>query len=202
VTVTFLSSVPSASRIPVLLGLAGLVLWSLAERGLHAARLRQSKGAQRDRGSFLLLMISWYGAVIFALLDALLLRWSAVAPALVLLQYVGVLLVALGLVVRLVARVTLGRAFSPLVQTTDAHQLVNTGIYASIRHPAYLGTLCLLIGFPASFGSLIGLGIAIVAGIPALIYRIRVEERALRTWFGEAYEEYSRGTSRLIPYVW
>jgi protein-S-isoprenylcysteine O-methyltransferase Ste14 len=145
---------------------------------------------------------SWYGAVIFALLDAVRLRWSTIDPALSLVQYVGVLLVALGLIVRIVARLTLGKAFSPVVQTADAHRLVSAGIYSSIRHPAYLGTLCLLIGFPVCSGSLIGLGIALVAGVPALIYRIHVEEQALRAWFGEVYEAYSEGTSRLIPYVW
>jgi hypothetical protein len=41
----------SASRTPVLVGLAGLVLWALAERWLYAIKLRQSKGTSRDKGS-------------------------------------------------------------------------------------------------------------------------------------------------------
>jgi protein-S-isoprenylcysteine O-methyltransferase Ste14 len=202
VTISLLSFVPSASRTPVLVGLAGLVLWALAERWLYAVKLRQSKGSSRDKGSFPLLSLSWYGAVIFSFCDAVLFRWSTIDPALSAAQFVGVPLVALGLIARVVARLALGKGFSPVVQTTDSHELVTTGIYGAIRHPAYLGTLCLLIGFPLCFGSIIGLGIAVVVGVPVMVYRIQVEERALRAWFGEEYKEYSRKTSRLIPYLW
>ena len=51
-------------------------------------------------------------------------------------------------------------------------------------------------------GSLLGLIIAIVAGIPAIIYRIRIEEQALGNWFGDAYAEYAERTKRLIPGLW
>ena len=201
-TISLLSLVPSASRIPVLIGFAGLVLWALAERWFYAVKLRQGKGSSRDKGSFLLLYLSWYSAVIFSLSDALLFRWSTIDPALSVVQFIGVPFVALGLIARVVARLTLSKEFSPVVQTMDSHKLVTAGIYAAIRHPAYLGTLCLLLGFPLCFGSMIGLGIAVAVGVPVLVYRIQVEEQALQTWFGEEYEEYSRKTSRLIPYLW
>jgi protein-S-isoprenylcysteine O-methyltransferase Ste14 len=201
-TITLFSSVPSPSRTPVLIGLVGLVLWALTERWLYAVKLRQSKGSSRDKGSFLMLSLSWYVAVILSFSDAVLLRWSTIDPAFSMVQFVGAPFVALGLIARIVARLTLGKEFSPIVQTTDSHKLVTAGIYGVIRHPAYLGTLCLLIGLPLCFGSILGLGIAVVVGIPALVYRIQVEERALQTWFGEEYQEYSRKTNRLIPYLW
>jgi protein-S-isoprenylcysteine O-methyltransferase Ste14 len=197
-----LSSVPSASRTPVLIGLAGLVFWALAERWLYAVKLRQSKGPSKDKGSFPLLSLTWYSAVIFSFSDAVLLRWSTMAPAHSVVQFIGVPFVALGLIMRVVARLTLGKEFSHVVQTTDSHKLVTTGIYGSIRHPAYLGTFCLLIGFPLCFGSIIGLGLAVIVGVPLLVYRIKVEEQALQAWFGEEYREYSKQTSRLIPYLW
>ncbi|MCP4529001.1 MAG: isoprenylcysteine carboxylmethyltransferase family protein [Aestuariibacter sp.] len=153
-TISLLSFVPSGSRIPVLIGLAGLVLWALAERWLYAVKLRQGKGSSKDKGSFLLLSLVWYGAVIFSLSDAVRFRWSTIDPALSVVQFMGVPFVALGLIARVVARLTLGKEFSPVVQTTDSHKLVSTGIYQVIRHPAYLGTLCLLIGFPLCFGSI------------------------------------------------
>ena len=201
-TIWLLSSLPPASRTPVLIGLVGLVGWALAERWLYAIKLQQAKGSPRDRGSFLLLYLSWYGSIILSLLDAVQLRWSTIDPALAAVQFAGVPLVVLGLIVRVLARLTLGKAFSPVVQTTGAHRLVTGGIYGIIRHPAYLGTLCLLIGLPLCFGSIVGLGIAFFVGIPVLIYRIQIEEPALRAWFGEEYEAYSRKTNRLIPYLW
>lgn len=196
------STVPSASRTPVLVGFVGLVLWALAERWLYAVKLRQGKGPSRDDGSLPMLSLSWYGAVLFSLCDAVLFRWSAIDPTLSAAQFVGVPLVAFGIIARVAARLTLGKEFSPIVQTTESHKLITTGIYRTIRHPAYLGTLCLLIGFPLCFGSIVGLVIAIVIGVPVLIYRIQVEDRALLAWFGEEYKEYSRKTSRLIPHLW
>ena len=44
--------------------------------------------------------------------------------------------------------------------------------------------------------------VTIEIGVPVLIYRIQVEDRALLAWFGEEYKEYSRKTSRLIPHLW
>ncbi len=201
-SISLLSAVPDSSKVPVLIGLAGILFWSLVERGFYAVKLRQTRGTSGDRGSLWLLTISWYGAVIFSLLDAVLLRRSTIRDAYSALQFVGVPFVALGLVARVWARLTLREAFSPVVQTTESHQLVTTGIYGVIRHPAYLGTLSLLLGFPVCFGSLGGLGAALIVGIPALVYRIRVEEQALREWFGAEYDEYSETTSRLIPYMW
>ena len=125
--ISLLSSVPGWSRTPVLIGLAGLVLWASAERWLNAARLQQAPGASRDRGSFWLLLFFWYGVVIFSLLDAVSLRWSTVAAGLSLLQFLGVPFLVLGLVARVLARLTLGKAFSPVVQATASHELVTTG---------------------------------------------------------------------------
>lgn len=88
------------------------------------------------------------------------------------------------------------------VATSEKHQLVTNGIYQSVRHPAYLGLLCLFLGIPLSMGSWGGLIIAVAAGIPTVIYRITVEERSLVKWFGEAYETYQQDSWRLIPHIW
>jgi len=45
-------------------------------------------------------------------------------------------------------------------------------------------------------------GVAIVPTTAALIYRIQVEEMALREAFGEEYVRYSRVTKRLVPGVY
>jgi protein-S-isoprenylcysteine O-methyltransferase Ste14 len=43
------------------------------------------------------------------------------------------------------------------------------------------------------------LALAVVAPTAALLYRIGVEEAALRAAFGEEYLAYTRETKRLIP---
>jgi protein-S-isoprenylcysteine O-methyltransferase Ste14 len=69
-------------------------------------------------------------------------------------------------------------------------------------HPAYLGLALLLLGIPLSSGSVIGLGIAIFGGIPAVLYRIRVEERFLVEIFGKQYQEYAEKTWKILPFIW
>jgi len=46
---------------------------------------------------------------------------------------------------------------------------------------------------------------ALVGVLPVLVgllYRIRVEERALSDEFGEVYRSYARRTKRLVPFVY
>jgi protein-S-isoprenylcysteine O-methyltransferase Ste14 len=47
-----------------------------------------------------------------------------------------------------------------------------------------------------------GFAWAILAGMPALLYRIRVEEAALETWFPGEYPQYQRTSYRLVPGLW
>ena len=57
----------------------------------------------------------------------------------------GVLILGLG--VRVVAIVTLGRAFSTNVATRAGQRLQRSGLYSLVRHPSYLGLELILPGF-------------------------------------------------------
>jgi protein-S-isoprenylcysteine O-methyltransferase len=48
----------------------------------------------------------------------------------------------------------------------------------------------------------VGLAITLVPTTAALLYRIHVEEAALRQAFGQEYSDYSRATKRLIPGIY
>jgi protein-S-isoprenylcysteine O-methyltransferase Ste14 len=152
----------------VLVGAGALVLWFLSERLMQLFGLRQSKAANRERLSWYWFLLSYYGAFFFPLFDAGTYHWSTVGPVLAPARWVGVPLVLAGIGIRLVSRLALGKHFSGHVQTTQGHRLITTGIYRSVRHPAYLGYLCLLLGFPICFGSVAGFARAILSGIPAL----------------------------------
>ena len=190
------------SQTPVLIGVIALVIWSLTERLLHIFKLRQPQSSRKERLSFYSCTLSWYSAVMFSLLDAIGFHWTTISPSLSSICYAGIPFLVVGIAVRIVSRLTLGKQFSGYVQTTESHRLITSGIYSTIRHPAYLGYLCLLIGFPVCFGSIAGFGCAVAAGIPALIYRIWIEEIALLQWFGDEYQQYQKKTSRLIPLLW
>jgi protein-S-isoprenylcysteine O-methyltransferase Ste14 len=187
-----------------LIGTTVLFLWLCTERLLHLLGFRQRTREQR-RGtlSSLWIGVSWYGAILFSFLDATTFHWTTIDPPVSAVRWLGVPLLLVGYGVRIVSRVTLGKQFSGYVQTAKGHQLVTSGIYSQIRHPAYLGFLCLLLGFPMCFGSVAGLACAIVLGIPALCYRIRIEEAALEEWFPDEYKQYKTKThSRIIPLLW
>ena len=197
-----ISSDLDISQAPVLIGMVGLLVWAFAEWLLGLLALHQPRATQRERLSFCWLNLSWGGAIGFSFLDAAALHWTTISPELPWIRYAGIPLLGVGIAIRMVSRLTLARQFSGYVQTTDGHRLITSGIYGSVRHPAYLGYCCLLIGFGMCFGSVGGFGCAIVSGIPALIYRIHVEEAALMRWFGQEYRDYQKRSARLIPRLW
>jgi protein-S-isoprenylcysteine O-methyltransferase Ste14 len=183
-------------------GLAGFLLWGIIERWFHFSGHHQVEGVREDKGTYWLISIAWYGAILVSILDAFYTSWTSSTIAFQALRWIGIPWIIIGLIARVAARVALGQQYSVRVETSQNHQLVTDGVYGVLRHPAYLGTLCLMIGIPLSLGSIPGLGIAFIAGIPTLLYRIRIEESTLANRFGQAYHEYAQSTWRIIPFLW
>ena len=191
------------AQIPGYIGVVGFVLWALIERWFHLSRQRQEEaGRERDRGTYWLISLFWYAAILFSIVDAFSLQWTTVDTPLQVLRWIGAPFVLIGLVIRVLARRALGQHYSVRVKTAAEHELIKTGLYGTVRHPAYLGLLCLLIGIPLSMWSLAGLVIALTGGVPAILHRIRVEEAALSDWFGPEWETYAENTWRILPYIW
>jgi protein-S-isoprenylcysteine O-methyltransferase Ste14 len=93
----------------------------------------------------------------------------------------------------------LGKMWSLHVEIREKHQLVMTGPYRWVRHPAYTSMILEL----AALGLLLqsrytSLAVA-VCFIPTLIARIRIEEAALREQVA-GYSDYQRATPALLPY--
>ena len=96
---------------------------------------------------------------------------------------------------------TLGRYFTVDVATQAAQPVIDFGPYRYIRHPAYTGQLLALFGFGLSLGNWAGLLAISVLPSGGFVYRIVVEETALRSELGQPYEKYMSRTWRLIPYL-
>ena len=190
------------TNFPAYFGVAGFIIWALIERGFQVSKQQQSKGHQSDRGTYWLISICWYSATVLSILDGIYFHWTANLALLTVLRWVGIPLILIGLAARVMARQVLGRQYSAQVQTSTKHELVTSGIYSTLRHPAYLGLLALLLGIPLCCGSIPGLAVAVIGGIPAILNRIKVEETALLEWFGETYIKYSESTWRILPYIW
>ena len=116
-------------------------------------------------------------------------------------RWIGVVLFALGGVLRLWPVFVLGRRFSGLVAIQPGHALVTDGIYRVIRHPSYLGLLVGSLGWALAFRSGVGLVLAALMLVP-LIGRIRAEEALLREQFGADYEAYRARSWRLVPWIY
>ena len=114
----------------------------------------------------------------------------------------GIVIVAIGLAVREWALRTLGRFFTMPITISYDHRIVKNGPYRWIRHPAYTGGFLTIIGLAIALGSVFGIVITVAAGVIVYVYRIKIEETALRSRFGAEYEKYSRLTYRLFPWLY
>ena len=115
---------------------------------------------------------------------------------------IGLCLLIVGIAIRWVAVYTLGKFFTGMVMIKTNHQLVRSGLYKYLRHPAYTGTLLAHLGLGLAFSNWYSLFISTVPYFLVVSYRMRVEERALASAFGSEYETYCKTSKRLIPGVY
>lgn len=120
-------------------------------------------------------------------------KWTTVA---------GICLILFGLVVRLWALRVLNMNFSNHIYIRTDHQLIQTGPFAVIRHPAYAGAYLLAIGIGLFMSVWVGLILTVTVLGVAYQYRIVHEERALEDRFGEVYRTYRKKTRRMISRIW
>jgi protein-S-isoprenylcysteine O-methyltransferase Ste14 len=111
-----------------------------------------------------------------------------------------VAVVALGLAFTWWARIYLGRLWSSSVTRKVDHRIVDTGPYATVRHPIYTGLIVAIFATAALPGSLMAIVGALVMTL-AFWIKARLEERFLREQLGpEAYDAYRRRTPMLLPF--
>jgi protein-S-isoprenylcysteine O-methyltransferase Ste14 len=116
--------------------------------------------------------------------------------------WIGLVLFWGGIFLRLWSFRTLGRYFTFIVQTSDDQPVITKGPYRVIRHPSYAGLILVIMAvglFIGNWWSLVCLTVAMTGG---LVFRIRVEERALTQNLGAQYRSYAATHKRLVPFLW
>lgn len=90
---------------------------------------------------------------------------------------------------------------SRTVAIQEGQKVVDTGLYAIIRHPMYLATVLMFIAMPLVLGSFYAFLVFLL--YPAItVKRIRNEEEVLEKDL-QGYAEYKKCVKyRLIPFVW
>jgi protein-S-isoprenylcysteine O-methyltransferase Ste14 len=93
----------------------------------------------------------------------------------------------------------LGRMWSLHVEIRSQHQLVTSGPYRFVRHPAYTSMFLELVALGLLLQSRFTSALVAVLFVPTLVMRIRIEEAALRAQI-PGYAYYQRVTPALLPY--
>ncbi len=182
--------------------LGTVVIWVALE--LRQSVNRRPEGVQAARGSRGSEVVFRLTVPVGALVAAVLVRVApaaAIQPVAVA-AWGGLGLLWCGIALRVWSFRTLGRYFTFTVQTSGDQPVITAGPYRVIRHPSYAGILLAVLGlslFIGNWWSLLALTSAVACG---LVFRIRVEERALLQTLGDAYRTYAAAHKRLVPFIW
>jgi protein-S-isoprenylcysteine O-methyltransferase Ste14 len=171
-----------------------------------ATRTRSGSGRVRDRGTMLLLWVVIIGAISLGTWIGEAQGPNLPAGAVVFgapwMKLASLLALVCGLALRWTAVLSLGKSFSANVAIHSTQTVLKTGLYRWMRHPSYTGLLLCILAVGLHPRNWISLLIIVVPPAAALLYRIHVEEIALREHFGQEYFEYSKQTRRLIPGIY
>jgi protein-S-isoprenylcysteine O-methyltransferase Ste14 len=111
---------------------------------------------------------------------------------------VGVLLLAGGIAMIVLAIRALSRAGTTVSPMQPAVQLVTSGPYAISRNPIYLGNTVVMVGIALIAGSPWFIILGVAAAFATSLLTIRSEERHLELRFGRRYREYAKRVRRWI----
>lgn len=111
-------------------------------------------------------------------------------------------MIILGIIIRILGKRDIGKQFTWRVKIVKRQKFITTGIYRYMRHPIYFGLFISWLGYTFVMRSLEGIIAAVALLLPALYYRVYVEEKALIARFGEKYKQYRRRTIGLLPFIY
>lgn len=186
---------PTAARA---LLFATAVVWLILE--LRQSTVHRAEGVTADRGSRRVIRMTAIIGAALAIATANLSATDVASRAAF--AWIGLGFFEAGIALRWWSFRTLGRYFTFTVQTSRDQPVVTGGPYRYVRHPGYAGILLAMVGIGLFIGNWLSL-ISLVAVVTAgLVYRIRIEERALLQTLGDTYRSYAETHKRLVPFVW
>jgi protein-S-isoprenylcysteine O-methyltransferase len=176
--------------------------WAVSEIWLGLRKRSADASRSRDHGTLRLLLITIYACIFIAIWLAYAGWWRFPAPIAMPLLWLGLAMMAFGLVFRWWSIRVLAQYFTVDVNVRDDHELIRKGPYRWLRHPSYTGALMTFYGFALALGNVASLLVLLAPVTLAFLWRMRIEERVLAEAFPVAYPQYIRETKRLIPFLW
>lgn len=189
--------VPGAQALFLALNLA----WAACEIWLNLRRRALDNGG-RDAGTLGLLWRVLGLAIVAAVCITVSGYGRLPVDWLVPARWVGCVLLAAGLLLRVWSIRVLARFFTVDVKVHADHELIERGPYRWVRHPSYTGALLAFVGLGVGLGNVWALPVLVVPVAWAFRRRIEVEEAALRVAFPVAYPVYAGRAGRLLPRFW
>jgi protein-S-isoprenylcysteine O-methyltransferase Ste14 len=113
----------------------------------------------------------------------------------------GLVILLAGLVLRGWSFKALGQYFTHTVMVSSDQPVIATGPYRVLRHPSYTGVILASIGVGLASANWADLAGVLFILMP-LLWRIHVEENALKATVGDRYCAYAAQHKRLVPLVW
>jgi protein-S-isoprenylcysteine O-methyltransferase Ste14 len=114
----------------------------------------------------------------------------------------GLVVLLAGLVLRGWSFKALGKYFTPTVMVSSDQPVIAKGPYRVLRHPSYTGLMLAVIGVGLASANWADLVALFLLTLTPLLWRIHVEETALRGTLGDRYRAYAAQHKRLVPLVW
>ncbi len=154
-----------------------------------------------DRGTATQIVWSVYLTQLVGIIEAVFFRypesfrWDGVTTA-------ALVAMAVGLGLRVWAVLTLGRFFTWHITVYEDHQVIRSGPFRFIRHPAYCGALILFVATLVFLHAWVAAGLSLVFQLFAYVRRIRYEEAMMIDRMGESYKAYTREVNALVPLLW
>lgn len=115
-------------------------------------------------------------------------------------KFLGIFIVFVGIALVIWSAMHIKGAFFGEVEP-KSDILIKSGPYRFVRHPVYLGMTIALTGLPIAMRSYFGLIGVFLLFLPSEIYRAKFEEKALKSKFGNEWEDYTALTGFILPYV-
>lgn len=195
----------SVTEYHILMWSVGLLILTECIFLILTSRGNKSPRKKSDRGTVWLISIAWCCSIMAGAyfrsqsVPAFMRNW--LLPHFV--YDIGIFLIAAGIVIRCTAVLTLKRAFTFSVQTTSDQHLITTGLYHTVRNPAYTGSITSLLGVAFAYRHILGIMFVLILCPICYGVRICVEEKALKKQFQKEFEQYCVTTRyRLIPGIY